>query len=973
MSYGSPKIRHASHAAWIIAIIVVSTMLAMIMYWRAPGLNFYVRDRLMQVRGPISPPDDIVIIAIDEASIARLGRFPWQRQLTARALDSISSAQPKAIALDILYSEPSISGDDAALADSIKRSGNTVVGAQLVETTDETGSPVARWLRPIPVIESSAAGIGHVNVSTEADGEARELPLRKSDDQGQALWSIAVETIRVGEGVRSDTVRDIAGGVRLGARTIPVAREVTTTQFRTQRANSPADTLKADRMTIDYVGPPGSFSHQTYSFVEVLDGRAPPQSLRGKYVLIGATAATLGDHVATPFVHENGPGGQQHGELMPGVEVLANSINTIVRSRFYRELPDWLVALLAALFAAAVLGSLTMAQGKFESGKQVFVLLALLAIILIASYVAFVHFLIVPPTMAALVSFATAGPLALLHRSLRASSNLDKRIAELTSADQLLPLSTPELIAADNLAANPAALIARLTGAPVVAIYARSGETGARYNLTASYGADHLPSLAEGDLQDAVFVSNFPDSKNKTTAYEAQAASTQAATALRLWLDTAEGRTGALILGSLPDRQVDADTLRLCAQIATSYLYRIKSEPPREVSSPSWRRFVPRGIEWKSHALGLLNQRMLARARFVDRALRSAEEGLIVADISGWIAFANPRAAELLGIPERALVGSDLFSRLSDIRHRAAGDNHRLDRLAREILMRLVNERTRFETELEVGGATSRYCTMRFSAVSSKDDGTGQILGLVAALTDVTQQHELQEMKTDVMTLVTHELRTPLTAIQGMSEVLAEFEVDDERRREMHLAINDEAKRLSHMINEYLDISKLESGARPLRITAVRIGSLVDRVLLLLDPVAAQRQVKIVRQLAPNLPGLLADADLIAQALTNLIANAIKYSPMQTEIIIAGRAEENDLILEVADHGYGIPAHSLARIFEKFYRVPRVEDADVAGTGLGLALVREIIELHEGRVSVKSEPGVGSTFSVRLPLSRKEN
>jgi CHASE2 domain-containing sensor protein len=468
MKDGSLKIRHASHTAWIIAIIIVSTVLAMVFYWRAPGLNFYARDRLMQARGPISPPDDIVIVAIDETSIARFGRFPWQRALTAHALDAISSAQPKAIALDILYSEPSTSADDTALADSIKRSGNSVVGAQLVETTDETGSQVARWLRPLAVIESSAAGVGHVNVATEADGEAREVPLRKSDDQGQALWAIAVETIRVGEGVRPDTVRDVAGGVRLGTRTIPVAREVKTTRFGGQGPSDSEDTLNADRMAIDYVGPPGSFSHQTYSFAEVLDGRVPPQSLRGKYVLVGATAATLGDHVATPFVHGDGVGGQQHGELMPGVEVLANSINTILRARFYREVPDWLVALLAALVAAAVLGSLALAQGKFESGKQVLVLFGLLAIILLASYVAFVHFLIVPPITAALVSFATAAPLALLHRSLKASAALDERIAELTSADESLPLSAPELVSANTLTANPAALIARLTGAPAI-------------------------------------------------------------------------------------------------------------------------------------------------------------------------------------------------------------------------------------------------------------------------------------------------------------------------------------------------------------------------------------------------------------------------------------------------------------------------------------------------------------------------
>jgi len=227
-------------------------------------------------------------------------------------------------------------------------------------------------------------------------------------------------------------------------------------------------------------------------------------------------------------------------------------------------------------------------------------------------------------------------------------------------------------------------------------------------------------------------------------------------------------------------------------------------------------------------------------------------------------------------------------------------------------------------------------------------------------------------MKTDVMTLVTHELRTPLTAIQGMSEVLAQFEVSEDRRREMHLAINDEAKRLSRMINEYLDIARLESGARPLRLAPMRIASLVERCLLLLDPLAAQRDIRVVRWFDSNLPALLVDADLLAQALTNLIANSIKYSPVKTEIIIEARLSGDQMLIEVADHGYGIPADVLPRIFEKFYRVPRIEDADMPGTGLGLALVREIVELHGGRVMVESEQGVGSTFSVRLPLSPRE-
>jgi two-component system sensor histidine kinase ResE len=196
-----------------------------------------------------------------------------------------------------------------------------------------------------------------------------------------------------------------------------------------------------------------------------------------------------------------------------------------------------------------------------------------------------------------------------------------------------------------------------------------------------------------------------------------------------------------------------------------------------------------------------------------------------------------------------------------------------------------------------------------------------------------------------------------------MSEVLSEYDVDQKRRREMHLAINEEAKRLARMINDYLDITRLESGARPLRLAPTRVATIVERALLMLDPLAEQREMRIVRRFAPNLPPLLIDADLLAQAVTNLIANAIKYSNPASEIIVELRADRDALWIEVADQGHGIPAEALARIFDKFYRIPRLEDADVSGTGLGLAFVREIVEKHGGRINVESEAGVGSVFT----------
>jgi signal transduction histidine kinase len=210
-------------------------------------------------------------------------------------------------------------------------------------------------------------------------------------------------------------------------------------------------------------------------------------------------------------------------------------------------------------------------------------------------------------------------------------------------------------------------------------------------------------------------------------------------------------------------------------------------------------------------------------------------------------------------------------------------------------------------------------------------------------------------------------MRTPLTAIQGMTELLANYDIDPARRKEISSAINGEVKRLTGMITEYLDITRLESGATTLRKTPAKIEALLRRVVLVLEPVAGQRGIRLVLALSPGLPTLLVDVDLLGRAVENLVSNAIKYSPEGTEVTVSAAPVQDGIAISVADRGYGIPEPDLTRVFEKFYRVPRVEDAGVPGTGLGLALVWEIAELHGGTVDVASQVGRGSTFTLRFP------
>jgi signal transduction histidine kinase/CHASE2 domain-containing sensor protein len=911
---------NSANTVSLAAIVIVSALFGTLVWWRAPGIDQYMRDWMIQARGSLPPPDDIAIVAIDEPSIARFGRFPWSRTLSARAIDVIAAAQPKAIGVDVLYVDPTSEADDGTLAPSIRQAGNVVVAAQLV-APPAPGSP-ASWLLPLPAIEGAAAAVGHVNVSTETDGIARQILIRVADDQGRAIRAMAVEIIRIGDGIGEQSLMETSRSLFLGSRVIPVESIAPGVVIGgVPVAESSTQTLHAARMTIDYIGPAGSY--RTYGFADVLDGLIPPAQFRGKYVLVGATAASLGDRLASPFIHQEGAGPNQHGSLMPGVEVLANTLNTILRSRFYSETPDWLALLCGALVAALTLFLLAIAQGRYETVKQIAALAAVTGAVLLAGYLAFTRFLVFPPLTLSLVSFASAGVLGLLRRSLVASSHLDKTIEDIRRAGESLNATT---------LGSAAESIARLADAEAVAIYKLGG--GGSLRLVAAHGIAILQKDGGFALPEANYGREL----------------------LVIPIEGSCDTNSGMVVIAHAVRVPSIEIQQLCAAIAGSLVDVWTAE---EESSRWW---WPRGLAWKARSLGHLNGRILDHAKFVELAMRSVEDVLIIAGVDGRITFANRRAATVLDTSEHALRGRDLLELLAEAEQSSP-------EACRDVLVRLVVDRASIEREIIIRGIRTRHFTLRVAAVCLGEDGRGTVRGIVASLSDITRQHELQQTKNDVMALVSHEMRTPLTAIQGLGELLAQFELDPERRREMSLAIHDEAKRLTHMINEYLDVTRLESGTTVLRRTAVRIEALVERTLLMLDPLAAERGIRLTTRLDSGVFPVLADADLLSRAIGNLVSNAIKYSPPETQVLISARNAARGVSIEVADQGYGIPESSLNRVFEKFYRVPRVQDVDVAGTGLGLALVREIAELHGGSVVVRSSVAAGSVFTLWVPCS----
>lgn len=246
-----------------------------------------------------------------------------------------------------------------------------------------------------------------------------------------------------------------------------------------------------------------------------------------------------------------------------------------------------------------------------------------------------------------------------------------------------------------------------------------------------------------------------------------------------------------------------------------------------------------------------------------------------------------------------------------------------------------------------------------------------EVSGVVAVLHDVTREKEISRMKTDFVSNVSHELKTPLASIKAYIEMLIDGEAEDDKtKREFYDIISSETDRLHRLIENILNISRIESGVVKVVREPISLTGVVKQVLDVAAPQAKLKSLKIDDRLAPVYYQVEADHDMIYQAVMNLISNAIKYTPDGGTMTVSVNVDDRRgmAVFECTDTGLGIPAEDLPRIFDKFYRV-QANSKLAKGTGLGLTLVKHIIEtVHEGKLSVTSEVGKGSTFSFELPI-----
>jgi len=798
-------------------------LLVALVTWFLPSLSALSTNVLFRLRGPLGPPDDIVIVAIDDQSLQRTGRWPWPRSVMADALDKISAASPRAVGLDIVYGEPSVEADDLKLSEAVKKNGRVVLPAQLIaregNTDDRSGSVF--WLRP--VIGGATTAVGHAHASPDVDGILRGIQLSKADDSGTRLWAFGLEVVRLAEEISPQDFEERTGALRYGKYQIPL-REAEATGS----AMPGVALIRPNEMLINYAGPAATFPR--YSIADVLDGQVPSGVFAGKIILIGAVAPAMGDARVSPFMHY-GANERQAGQEMPGVEVHANVINTIRGRLWLKNIPEgygFLISLGVILLTAVVVI-------RLDGWSQLIGLLAILTAILGGSFLAFKNFLIIPPLPGMLAGFAAAIPL-LLNRTLSASRRLDLKL-------------------------------------------------------------EALARTQKGFLLD--------DGRGVALASERAT-----------WLD------------------------------------------------------LPRDLAWKLRAVDDLTTRLVARMNFMDRVLSGMGEAVLVADASGRVVFANREATEVFdGSPEELsrqrvkdlFIGSGVFDEPE--LHEALDAASSGQVVHKEFAIQAAAGRRHYELNLASISArpeTEQPAGLRGSVAAPT-------IGLVALIADTTRRVELDQIRMETLQLVSHELRTPLTSIQGLSDVLLKFPVETTEAKDMLTTIHAEAVRLSETINRYLDIVRLEAGAQGLKKTSINLTELIDDCVNRHKPVADEHGVTIAQEVSPSLPMLSADAQLLTQAVNNLLTNAIKYSPAGSQVSVEAESDDKRVVIAVSDQGPGIPAEERERIFEKFYRLERDAASEVVGTGLGLSLVKEIAERHGGLVRVENSPTGGSKFTIELP------
>lgn len=663
---------------------------------------------------------------------------------------------------------------------------------------------------------------------------------------------------------------------------------------------------------IDYRGPEGSFP--TLSLLSVYGGQTPYSDLQGKIVLFGATVTGISqDEVVTPF----GP--------MAGVEVHANELYTLLHSRL-GTLPTPLHALALLAF-----GLLWPPLTRRKRGLP-YALLGLVATILV-SYLAFRTGVFFSPLLLALVPLV-----AYVNGSFDELRNLDRQLAttlialldsfgqqegEAVPASLAQGFSSTTVAAPDMLSSLVEALDAE--GGMLVLDDGRTrrGEVGAE-----------LETLLERTLHEG-----RPERQGTMPHRLAEPIES-------------DGRVIGAVALSLPaplpphlQALVEA-SLETFGRVARYQQLRRRTTTLAVTLWP-WRGASNRA---KIDTLSMVGDLLATERSWLGTLLETLPQAVFIASPYGYIIYRNASARVMLG-EDRNLLGA-LPQALTVEKSRFQLD-----------FIDTVERRDFFELGLaERAGGRPVLLTLQVVELD------GEVRGVAGVIGDLSSVEQMARLRQEFSAMLIHDLRSPLTSIMGFAELIRE-ETEDLQARGYADIIRSESERMKRLTDSFLMMSRLSSDNMELDLEVVDAASLLRQAVAGASGAAAKKGITIALD-APLAYLATIDADLVARALANLLSNAVKYSPGHTRIGVTLEPDAERFVLEVSDQGFGLSEKQQAGLFQKYGRIREGPHQKVEGTGLGLYLVKRVVEAHGGEIELVSAPGEGSTF--RLVLPRRE-
>jgi PAS domain S-box-containing protein len=333
-------------------------------------------------------------------------------------------------------------------------------------------------------------------------------------------------------------------------------------------------------------------------------------------------------------------------------------------------------------------------------------------------------------------------------------------------------------------------------------------------------------------------------------------------------------------------------------------------------------------------------------------------DGVIVTDRENRIVLTNPVASLILSTEGTDLIGKPLSFCVKD---------ERLNRLVEGFFSSGEPQYSAISQEIMIKKDKEIFLLAHAAPVKNEE---GDVLGSVIVFEDVTCLKELDRMKSDFVNMVSHELRTPLVTVSQQLSVILDGIAGEvsEKQRELLTRAKERNKELINMVKNLLDLSKIESGEIVQYKETMNVNVPIGKVIEMMLPQALEKGISLEFKPHEPLPFIDADVNNMEGVFTNLISNAVKYTNQGGKVMVRSRVKGGYVQIDVTDTGIGIAREDLAKIFDRFYRVKTEQTRKVIGSGLGLSIVKGVIEAHLGSIEVESEPGKGTTFSVSLPI-----